>query len=91
MTHSPAVGVPPGGVPQPQEPVVQEGDGQTCLAWQRIMSKAAVCRSVATCEDHKDAEGQEEDLLKGDHPQYVPGLQLHQADHHPGSPPGIMT
>jgi len=75
MTHGPAVGVPPGGVPQPQEPVVQEGDGQTCLA----------------CEDHKDAEGQEEDLLKGDHPQYVPGLQLHQADHHPGSPPGIMT
>ena len=32
VAHGPAVGVPPGGVPQPQEPVVQEGDGETGLA-----------------------------------------------------------
>ena len=32
MAHGPAVGVPPGGVPQPQESVVQEWDGQACLA-----------------------------------------------------------
>ena len=32
MTHGPAVGVPPGGVPQAQEPVVQEGGDQTGLA-----------------------------------------------------------
>ena len=32
MTHGPAVGVPPGGVPEAQEPVVQEGGSQAGLA-----------------------------------------------------------
>ena len=35
MANGPAVGVPPGGVPQAQEPVVQEGDGQAGLACQK--------------------------------------------------------
>ena len=37
VTHGPAVGVPPGGVPQPQEPVVQEGGDQAGLACIVIM------------------------------------------------------
>ena len=32
MANGPAVGVPPGGVSQAQEPVVEEGDGQAGLA-----------------------------------------------------------
>jgi len=56
VAHGPAVGVPPGGVPQPQEPVVQEGDGEAGLA----------------CKDHEDTEGEKEDLLEGHHPQDIP-------------------
>ena len=36
MTHGPAVGVPPGGVPHAQEPVVQEGGDQTGLACTKV-------------------------------------------------------
>jgi len=75
MANGPAVGVPPGGVPQAQEPVVQEGDGQAGLA----------------CEDHHHTEGQEEDLQESRHPQDIPGLELHQADQQSGSPPGVLA
>ncbi len=44
-----------------------------------------------TSKDEKDGERHEEDLVECDHPQDVPGLELHEADQEPGAPPRVLT
>ncbi len=44
-----------------------------------------------TSKDEKDGERHEEDLVECDHPQDIPGLELHEADQEPGAPPRVLT
>jgi hypothetical protein len=44
-----------------------------------------------TGKDEKDGERHEEDLVECDHPEDVPGLELHEADQEPGAPPRVLT
>lgn len=74
MKHRPAVGISAGAVAESEKTVIQER-----------------CQNCGfSRENHCNAEGHEENLVEGDHPENVPTLVLHQADQHASTPPRIL-
>ena len=92
MANCPAVWVPPGRV----------SDNISCqelLPLQKSI-KPETQKSVVqyrsdevgfSRENHQDCKGLEENLVECDQSEDVPGLELHEADEHPGAPPGVLA